>query len=375
MAGEFGKTVGDTLRLVGPENTADFEIIGIASFPIEMAFMEWQQLAAFIGDIYDAPIPNAYWEPLEAKWQDGRIDPPENDQVWALGINAAAGQLLAESFDPDQPGVVIVSEALAQAGGYVEGGTITLHSPDGSLLSDLVAEDSSKTYTILKIVPINTPELSLFATALPDDVLAADQPPLLIAMYWAELASLVQLDYRAFTPQTFAIDLANPEASASRMNHTYTRPVPAYENQAGFEDRFAQTLLSLGMAMSMASVLMAVVGGIGLLTITSIGVFERQREIGVMRSVGASSSAIIHQFLLEGMLVGVLAWIAGLPLSAAFAELLIDMVPYSSVIVLDYTLVPPFIGLAGMVLVTIAATLYPALTAARKTVSEILHYQ
>jgi ABC-type antimicrobial peptide transport system permease subunit len=111
------------------------------------------------------------------------------------------------------------------------------------------------------------------------------------------------------------------------------------------------------------------------LTITAIGVHERQREIGVIRSVGASSRAIIRQFLLEGVLVGLIAWIAGLPLSYLFGDLLIDTVPFGDVIVFRYSLLAPFMGLAGMLLVALAATLYPAQLAARKTVSEILRYQ
>jgi putative ABC transport system permease protein len=120
---------------------------------------------------------------------------------------------------------------------------------------------------------------------------------------------------------------------------------------------------------------MAAVGSFGLLTVTSIGVFERQREIGVMRSVGASSRTILTQFLLEGLLTGIIAWLAGLPLSYVLSVILIDSVPFSDVIAFEYTLLAPIIGLAGMLLAIGLATLYPSVTATRKTVSQILHYQ
>jgi putative ABC transport system permease protein len=372
MAEAFDKTVGDMLHLIGPEHTADFEIIGIAEFPLETAFMEWHQLADFVGVIHDAPIPNAYWESLSVEWKNSNENTPEDNTVWALGVDERAGQLFTRDFSADVPGVII-SQTLAQAGGFVEGGTITLRPSDGSLLGGLV-DDTSITYPILKIVPIKTMELRVFARDLPEAVLQTDKP-LLIAMHWAQLASLVHLDYRAITPETFYIDLVNPEESTNRLNGLYSPPMPVYQNQVGFENRVAQTILSLGLVMSLAAVLMALVGGIGLLTITSMGVFERQREIGVMRSVGASSWAIIQQFLLEGVLVGLIAWGIGLPLSFLFGEFLIDMVPFGGVIVLRYTLVAPLMGFGGMLLVTVAATLYPALTAAHKTVSDILRYQ
>jgi ABC-type antimicrobial peptide transport system permease subunit len=372
MAETFNKSVGDSLTLVGPAKTADFEIIGIADFPLETAFMEWHQLADFVGDLRDAPIPNAYWESLHVDWNNSDTNPPQDDMVWALGIDARAGELLTGNFSPEQPGVII-SQSLADAGGFKQGGTITLRPADGSLLGNLV-DGGAKTYPILKVVTIRTLDLRIFARDLPSAVAQADRP-LLVAMYWDQLASLEQLDYRTITPETFYIDLANPEASANRLNQAYLPPTPVYQNQGGFERLVTQTILSLGLVTSFAAVLMALVGGIGLLTITSMSVFERQREIGVMRSVGASSVAIVRQFLLEGAVFGLIAWLIGLPLSYLFGQLLITMVPYGRVIVLKYTLLAPVIGFTGMLLVTVAATLYPALTAARKTVSDILRYQ
>ena len=375
MAETFNKTVGDKLTLVGPASTADFEIIGIADFPLETAFMEWHQLAAFVGDLRDAPIPNAYWAQLRVEGNNNDVNAAQNNAVWALGIDARAGELLVGNFDPEKPGVII-SQTLADAGGYQEGGTITLRPADGSLLGDIgsLVDGGATTYPILKVVSIKTLDLRIFARDLPDEVAKADKP-LLVAMYWDQLASLEQLDYRTITPETFYIDLANPEASPNRLNQSYSPPTPVYQNQSGFESRITQTILSLGLVTSFAAILMALVGGIGLLTITSMSVFERQREIGVMRSVGASSVAIVRQFLLEGVVLGLIAWLIGLPLSYLFGQLLITMVPFGSVIVLKYTALAPFIGFFGMLLVTVAATLYPALMAAHKTVSDILRYQ
>ena len=373
MADKFDKTVGDTLHLISPENTQDFPIIGIAEFPLETAFMEWEQLAAFVGTIRDAPIPNAYWEQVRVQTRDGEDVPGEID-VWAVGIDARVGQILARGFDPDHHDAII-SQSLADAGGFQVGDMITLKPLDGAPLGlDELVDPAAVEYPVAKIVAIKPQELRVVARELPADVLDADSPAL-VALFWADLAELVHLDYRKFTPETFFIDLSNPQATVNGLNHSYIPPVPVFQNQVGFEDRIAQTLLSLGLIMSMASVLMAVVGGIGLLTITSIGVFERQREIGVLRSVGASSRSILRLFLLEGFLVGVFAWGVGLPLSYLLGTVLIDMVPFSDVITFRYTLLAPIIGLLGMLLVTGLATLYPAIVAARRTVSEILQYQ
>jgi predicted lysophospholipase L1 biosynthesis ABC-type transport system permease subunit len=66
----------------------------------------------------------------------------------------------------------------------------------------------------------------------------------------------------------------------------------------------------LGLAM-----LVATVGGIGLAGSLSISVMERQREIGVMRAIGAHSRTIRWLFILEGLLQGLLSWLIVIPLS------------------------------------------------------------
>jgi ABC-type antimicrobial peptide transport system permease subunit len=368
MAEKFGKTVGDTLHLISPNNTADFEIIGIAEFPIETAFMQWQQLADFVGDLRDAPTPNAYWEQVQIEMNDGGEAVFDPNAVWAVGIDERVGQFLVPGYNPDEPGAII-SRAVADEGDFQVGDSITLRPADSSLLDTLI-EDPSKTYPVLAVVDADPQQVRLLARDAPPDVLTDN--PALIALYWAELASLVHLDYQELTPQTFRVDLANPEES---LNSAYTAPSAVYRNQVSFTDRIVQTMLSVGLVMSVAASLMAVVGGIGLLTITSISVFERQREIGVMRSVGASSRLILQQFMLEGLFVGLGAWLAGLPLSYVLGDILIRTIPFRDVVAFHYTYLAPLIGVGGMLLLTTVATLYPSITASRKTVSEILRYQ
>jgi putative ABC transport system permease protein len=121
-----------------------------------------------------------------------------------------------------------------------------------------------------------------------------------------------------------------------------------------------------------AALVTAAVGAVGLLATLSMAVFERQKEIGVMRSIGASSATIAGQFLTEGNLIGLLAWIVGVPLSFLVAAGLGSMMAF------DVGGVPPstlLIGLVGMMVIATISSLWPSLSAARKTVAEILRYQ
>jgi putative ABC transport system permease protein len=163
------------------------------------------------------------------------------------------------------------------------------------------------------------------------------------------------------------IDVVSEQLSADGIQATYINQPAIAEIQAEQIDLF-------GVMFNITSGIMALVGAIGLMTTLSIAVFERQKEIGVMRSVGARSFTILSQFLTEGILVGVGAWIAAMPLSVALGFGFIGMLPFNFV---DFTYPPQVLGLGfgGIVIVAAIASLWPSLIASRKTVAEILRYQ
>lgn len=148
-----------------------------------------------------------------------------------------------------------------------------------------------------------------------------------------------------------------------------------FDNQPENKAAEQEGLDIFAMVFNMMSALLAAVGGIGLLAVLSMAVLERQKEIGVMRSLGAGSGAIIAQFLTEGVLVGVIAWALGVPLSFWLAPVLIDSLPFSTTI--DFSYPPEIIlmGLVGIVVLAALASLWPSVAASRKTVSDILRYQ
>ncbi len=356
MAEEFEKEVQDTLELRVQERRDIFTIIGIAEFPIELAFMELATLKDFVGVIRDAPVPNNYWDTLQIETDNEAL---KEQDIWTVGINERAGLLLTPAFDITQPGVIL-SQPLAEKGNFAVGDAIVLKS-----------EDETVTYPVLAIAPVDSAQMLLLGGNVPE---AVQTTPEIMAMYWEELARLEALDYRDVTPTTYYLDLTYPH-DLNEERQPSVAPTPAHANQVAFADSITQTILSIGLVMNLASLLMGLVGGIGLLTITSIGVFERQREIGVMRSVGATSQAIIRQFMMEGMLVGWFAWLAAIPLSYILSIFLIDAVPFREVINFKYPAFVPLLGLVGTFFVTVIATLYPSIQAARKTVAEILRYQ
>lgn len=126
------------------------------------------------------------------------------------------------------------------------------------------------------------------------------------------------------------------------------------------------------------TVILATVGSLGLMGTMSLNVIERTREIGVMRAYGASSAAIFRIVIVEGLLIGMMSWVLAIglsmPISIALARSIGEAF-MESPMAASYSL-EGILGWAVIVIViSIIASLLPAMNAVRLTVTEVLAYE
>jgi putative ABC transport system permease protein len=126
------------------------------------------------------------------------------------------------------------------------------------------------------------------------------------------------------------------------------------------------------------AILLAIVGGLGLMGTMSINVLERIREIGVMRAIGASDGALMRIIIGEGVFIGVLSWLLGV-LGALVMAHYLDTAIGSLLLheqIMD-TFSPFGAGLWLVIVVVISAlaSFIPAWRAARLSVREVLSYE
>jgi putative ABC transport system permease protein len=130
--------------------------------------------------------------------------------------------------------------------------------------------------------------------------------------------------------------------------------------------------------LAIMSVVIALVGGVGLSGVLTLSVLERRREIGVLRSIGASSWQVIRLFVGEGLILALIGWLVAIPISIPIAYLLATRglsLALNTQLAYRFTPTGLVIWLVVTVILAVIASAYPARGAARISVRESLSYQ
>ena len=154
--------------------------------------------------------------------------------------------------------------------------------------------------------------------------------------------------------------------------------VSGTETMASIRENIEYQFNIIVIFLAIMAILIAVVGGLGLMGTMSINVLERTREIGVMRAVGAPDSGVAKVFLVEGIFIGVLSWLMGAILALPIGKLLSDGVGVAFMDApLNYTFSAhgALIWLGIVLVLAALASLLPAWNASRLTVRAVLAYE
>lgn len=84
-------------------------------------------------------------------------------------------------------------------------------------------------------------------------------------------------------------------------------------------------LLSVQIVLAAVTLIASVVGAIGIANTMFMNVLERVREIGILKSVGATRNDILMIFLVESAIIGLAGGVLGLILGYGVLELLVDL--------------------------------------------------
>ncbi|HRY52712.1 MAG TPA: ABC transporter permease [Candidatus Portnoybacteria bacterium] len=165
-----------------------------------------------------------------------------------------------------------------------------------------------------------------------------------------------------------------------RRNHNITDPdKDDFEiiTMAEILKRVEQVSVILNLLLGFLAAISLLVGGIGIMNIMLVSVSERTREIGLRKSLGATSQNILYQFLIESLVItglgGIIGVIGGMTLST-----LIGLVARTQGLP-DWPLTISWLAVFGSFMISVLIGLvfgvYPARQAAKKSPMEALRYE
>ncbi|MHB1003241.1 MAG: ABC transporter permease, partial [Thermoleophilia bacterium] len=117
------------------------------------------------------------------------------------------------------------------------------------------------------------------------------------------------------------------------------------------------------------------VGGLSVINTMTMSVFERTREIGIRKSLGASDTRIIRQFLSESAIIGLIGGLSGLLLGALLVTSGNNAIEQSGTAIFLLTTRLAVGSVAFAVFLGVLSGLYPAWHAARMNPVEALRHE
>jgi putative ABC transport system permease protein len=125
----------------------------------------------------------------------------------------------------------------------------------------------------------------------------------------------------------------------------------------------------------LTSAIALIIGSIGMINTMIMSVYERTREIGLLRAVGWSTRRVLGLILMESVLLSIVGGLLGVALGVALTKLMTQMPAVSGIIagVINWQMIG--IALAIAITIGLIGGLFPALRGARLVVTEALRHE
>jgi cell division transport system permease protein len=148
----------------------------------------------------------------------------------------------------------------------------------------------------------------------------------LFKSYFANDPSYVNTVTEGEMPSSFEVKLANPSADYNVVSSAVSgmQGVDTVIDEMTILDKFYRLLGGMRDAVIIVALILVVAAILLVANTIRLSAFNRRRETGIMRLVGASNFYIQLPFLLEGVIAGLLGWILSAVLLVGVKSLLLD---------------------------------------------------
>jgi lipoprotein-releasing system permease protein len=304
------------------------------------------------------------------------IDPVQEQRVTELGKNIKAGKL-EDLNSPDQtatpspdpnppvtshPGIILGKELSLRLGAFV-GDPINVVSPVGPI-SALGTIPKIRTFRVVAVF-----ESGMFEY---DSSLAY------IAL--GEAQKFFNMGNTISGIEVKVDDIFKAGEIAKSIEHALGFPYWARDWMQLNRNLFSALKLEKTM-MFLLLVLITIVASFNIVSTLTMIVSEKQREIAILKAMGATRTAIMRIFMLNGLIIGLTGTVIGVPLGYGFLWLIQTYwtfdptVYYISHIPVHVQAVDVTVVSLSAILISFAATLYPSWQAATLDPAAALRYE
>lgn len=142
-------------------------------------------------------------------------------------------------------------------------------------------------------------------------------------------------------------------------------------NMTSLMETVSETTSMLTLFLGSVAAISLLVGGIGIMNIMMVSVTERTREIGIRKALGATFKAIMTQFLIESVVIGVIGGLIGIAFGCFASVMIAKFGGFNTVI----TMSPILLSFSFSVGIGLFFGIYPARKAALLNPIEALRYE
>ncbi|MBC8001835.1 MAG: ABC transporter permease [Opitutaceae bacterium] len=146
----------------------------------------------------------------------------------------------------------------------------------------------------------------------------------------------------------------------------------AFRTQEDWASQITTTIRDARMSGGIIAAISLIVGGIGIANIMLASISQRVREIGIRKSIGATTGDIFVQILVESIVLAMLGGFAGLAVSIGLTQLVGKYAPSDNAPVITASAMS--LAFAASVAIGVLAGMWPAMKAARLHPIQALKY-
>jgi putative ABC transport system permease protein len=155
-------------------------------------------------------------------------------------------------------------------------------------------------------------------------------------------------------------------------------PVSLVFRKDQYKDRVIDHLVVITSMLIMVTLLLIIVGGLGLITTMGINIVERNREMSILRAIGVTDKKLYGLTITEGFIIGLMSWVIALfvsiPVSLYLGNKFFNIF-FETSLNFSMSLTGILVWLAIILIFSAVAVVIPAKNANKQSVSAGLTYE